>query len=111
MAVTIKNLILSKVAEAVSTSQYTAVNCNTVIDKFTVVNTSANPVTFSAHIVAAGGTAADANVVIKDRPIAAGETYPCPELVGQVMQPNSFLSTMAGTVSALTIRASGREVT
>jgi hypothetical protein len=37
--------------------------------------------------------------------------YTFPEIVGQVLLPGSFISTIAGTASAINIRASGREVT
>jgi hypothetical protein len=32
-------------------------------------------------------------------------------LVGQVLNPGSFISTIAGTASAINMRVSGREVT
>ena len=41
MTVTVKNIIPRKQAENVQTTQYTASNCKTIIDKFTVTNTSA----------------------------------------------------------------------
>lgn len=111
MAVTAKNIVAAKQAETSDTNQYTAVNCTTVIDKFTVTNTTSSAATFSAHIVPQGGAVADAYKIISSRSISPGETYQCPELVGQIMAPNSYLSTIAGTASALTIRGSGREIT
>lgn len=111
MAVTVVNIVPRKQAEAVQTSQYTAVNCKTVIDKFTVTNTTAAPVLFSANLVASGGTASDANVLIKTRAIAALETYNCPELVGQSLESGGFISTLAGAATSLTISATGREIT
>ena len=38
-------------------------------------------------------------------------TYTFPEVVGHVLEPGGFVSTLAGSASALVIRASGREVT
>ena len=111
MTVTAKNIVAAKQAEATDTNQYTAVNCTTIIDKFTVTNTTASAATFSAHIVPQGGAVGVTYAVISGRSISPGETYQCPELVGQIMAPNSFLSTVAGTASALSIRGSGREVT
>lgn len=109
--ITVKNLIPRKQAEAAQTGQYTAVNCKTIIDKFTVTNTSAANVTLSVNLVAMGGTAADSNLVMKARAVAPGETYTCPELVGQVLEPGGSISTLAGSAAALTISASGREIT
>lgn len=111
MAVTVKSLIPPKQAEGVQTSQYLAVNCKAIIDKFTVTNTTAGAVTFSCNLVTSGGGASASNRVISLRSIAAGETYKCPELVGQVLESGGFISTLAGTASALTIMASGREIT
>jgi hypothetical protein len=111
MAVTVKNIIPPKQAENAQTTQYTAANCKTIIDKFTVTNTNTANVTFSVNLVALAGTAGTANLIVKTRSIVPGETYLCPELVGQVLEDGGFISTLAGTATSLTITASGREVT
>jgi hypothetical protein len=111
MGVLVKNIIPRKQAEAVQTSQYTALACKTIIDKFTVTNTSAANATLSVNLIASGGAAGDSNLVMKTRTVAPGETYTCPELVGQTLEDGGFISTLAGTASALTISASGREIT
>ena len=111
MTVTIKNIIPRKQAEAAQTTQYTAANCKTIIDKFTVTNTTSGAVTFSVNLVALSGTAGAANLVISGKSIAAGECYTCPELVGQTLENGGFISTLAGAATSLTISASGREVT
>lgn len=110
MTVTSKVLIPAKQAENAQTTQYTAVNCTTYIDKFSVTNTTSGNVTFSANVVTSAGAAGSANLVLKSRAIAPNETYLCPELVGQVLQPGDFISTIAGAATSLTIRASGREI-
>lgn len=104
-------LIEAKQAESAQTTQYTAVNCTTYVDKFVVTNTTSGNVTFSANIVTVAGAAGAANLFINLRSIAPKETYLCPELVGQVLQPGDFISTIAGAATSLTIRASGREIT
>lgn len=111
MAVTPKVLVPSKVMEATQQTQYTSLNVTTIIDKCTVLNTSANNVVFSLNVVADGGSVSDGNALIKSRSIAPNQSYFCPELVGHSMDKNSFISTIAGTASTLTIRISGREVT
>ena len=111
MTVIVKNIIPCKQAEAAQTVQYTATNCKTIIDKFTVTNTSAANVLFSTNLVVSGGAAGNDNLVLKTRAIAPNETYTCPELVGQVLESGGFISTLAGTATALTISASGREIT
>ena len=111
MTVTVKNIIPRKQAENAQTAQYTATNCKTLIDKFTVTNTTAGNVTFSCNLVAAGGSAGVANLVLSARAVAPGETYSCPELVGQSLESGDFISTIAGAATSLTISASGREIT
>lgn len=111
MTVTVKNIIPCKQAENAQTSQYTANNCKTVIDKFTVTNTSAGNVTLSVNLVASGGAAGNSNLVLKAKTIAPGQTYTCPELVGQSLEAGDFISTLASAATSLTISASGREIT
>lgn len=111
MAVKVKCIIPSKQLEATQTNQYIAANAKTMIDKVTVTNTTAAAVTFSCNLVPEGGAVADANAVIKDKSVAAGDTYVCPELVGHVLEAGDAISMIASAATSLTIRASGREVT
>lgn len=111
MAITVKNLIPAKQAEAVQTTQYTATNCKAIIDKFTATNTSAAAVTLSVNLVPSAGTFTNANLIVDTRSVAPDETYTFPELVGQVIEVNGFISTIASAATSLTIRASGREIT
>jgi len=111
MTVLVKNIIPRKQAEGAQTAQYTAVNCKTIIDKFTVTNTSAGNVTFSTNLIAEGGASGDSNLVLKLRAIAPGDTYTCPELVGQTLESGGIISTFASAAASLTISASGREIT
>jgi hypothetical protein len=111
MAVTPKVLIPAKQAENAQTTQYTADAVKAIIDKMTVTNTSANNVTISVNLVNFGGSAAADNLVVDARTIAPGETYTCPELVGQALEAGQFISTLASATTSLTIRCSGREIT
>lgn len=111
MSVLVKTLIPSKQAENAQTTQYTAVNCRTIIDKFTITNTNTTNVTISVNLVTSGGTAGLVNRIVDTRSVAPDETYTCPELVGQVLEPGAFISTIASAATSLTIRASGREIT
>ncbi len=111
MTVTVKNIIPRKQAENSQTAQYTAANCKTIIDKFTVSNTTGGAVTFACNLVASGGSAGASNLVLPSKSIAAGEVYTCPELVGQTLESGGFISTIAGAATSLTISASGREIT
>src|SRR5512137_3046867 len=110
MTVTVKVLIPAKTAENSQTTQYTASNVTTIIDKFTATNYSASAATISINLVTAAGSAGNDNLITKTKTLQPAEVYTFPEIVGQVLSPSGFISTIAGTASALNIRASGREV-
>ena len=110
MAVTISNIIPAKTAENSQTTQYTAVGVQTIIDKFTATNYSASAATISVNLVASAGSAGNDNLIVKTKTLQASETYTFPELVGHVLPKGGFISTIAGTATAINIRASGREV-
>ena len=110
MTVTVKVLIPAKTAENSQTTQYTASGVTTIIDKFTATNYSATAATISVNLVTAAGTAGDSNLITKTKTLQPSEVYTFPELVGQVLMPSGFISTIAGTASAINIRSSGREV-
>lgn len=110
MAVVTKVLIPAKTAENAQTTQYTATNVTTIIDKFTATNYSANAATISVNLVIIAGSAGNDNLIVKTKTLQPSETYTFPELVGQVIAAGGFISTIAGTASAINIRASGREI-
>jgi hypothetical protein len=110
MAVIIKVLIPAKIAENSQTTQYVATNVSTIIDKFTATNYSASAATLSVNLVTAFDNAGNQNLIIKNKTLLPSETYTFPEIVGQVLAPGGYISTIAGTASAINIRSSGREV-
>jgi hypothetical protein len=110
MAVNVKVLIPAKIAENTQTTQYTATNVSTIIDKFTATNYSASAATLSVNLVTQFDSSGNQNLIIKNKTLLPSETYTFPELVGHVLQPGGFISTIAGTASAINIRSSGREV-
>jgi hypothetical protein len=111
MTVTVKVLIPAKQAENSQTTQYTAINCKAIIDKFTATNTSGGNVTIGVNLVTSGGSAGASNLIVDTRSIAPDETYTFPELVGQALESGGLISTIASAAASLTIRASGREIT
>lgn len=110
MTVTVKVLIPAKIAEATQTTQYTATGVTTIIDKFTATNYSAVAATISINLVTVSGSAGDLNLITKTKTLQPSEVYTFPEIVGQVLNPGDFISTIAGTATSINIRASGREV-
>lgn len=110
MAVNVKVLIPAKIAANTQTTQYTATNVSAIIDKFTATNFSAAAATLSVNLVTQFDAAGNQNLIIKQKTLLPSETYTFPELVGQVLQPGGFISTLAGTASAINVRSSGREI-
>lgn len=110
MTVTVKVLIPAKIAEATQVTQYTSAGVTTIIDKFTATNYSATSATISVNLVTAATTAGDANLIVKTKTLQPSETYTFPEIVGAALAPSGFISTIAGTATAINIRANGREI-
>ena len=111
MTVTVKVLVPAKTVESSQTTQYTASGVTTIIDKFMATNYSASAAAIDVNLVTSGGSADNGNLIVKTKTLQASETYTFPELVGQVLAPSGFISTIAGTASAINIRVSGREIT
>lgn len=111
MAVAAKPLFEALQAAAAETTQYTApAGTRTILDKFTGTNTTAAAATLTVKLIASGGVAGAGNTIVSAKTIQPGETYTFPEVVGHVLAAGDFISTLAGTAAAITIRASGREV-
>jgi len=111
MTVIVKNIVPAKTVEATQTTQYTAGNVTTIIDKFTATNYSATAASISVNLVTNAGSAGNINLITKTKTLQPSEVYTFPELVGQVLNSGDFISTIAGTASAINMRVSGREVT
>ena len=110
MTIVVSAIIPAKTAENSQTTQYTSTGVTTIIDKFTATNYSASPATLSVNLVTSAGSAGNDNLITKTKTLLASEVYTFPELVGQVLNPGDFISTIAGTSSAINIRASGRVI-
>lgn len=109
MTTTVATLIASKEAEDAQTTQYVASGVKAIIDKFTVTNTTGSPVTFAVNLVSPAGTPGLSNLILS-KTIQAKQTYTCPEVVGHSLEVGEYISTIAGAVSSLTIRCTGREI-
>ena len=110
MTVTVKVLIPAKTAESSQTTQYTASGVKAIIDKLTATNYSAAAATISINIVTVAGSAGNDNLIVKTKTLQPAETYTFPEIVGTALESGGFISSIAGTASAINIRANGREI-
>ena len=97
---------------AAQTTYYTApASTKVMVDKFTGTNTTGAAAVISVNLVASGGAAGAANLIVSAKSLAAGECYTFPEITGQYLNAGDFISTLGGTANAITIRISGRAVT
>lgn len=108
MAIT--NIIPARAMPSTQTTQYTSAGFKTVVSKFTVTNTGLSTTVFNVNLLSAKDTPNSGNLIISQRAIAPKETYTCPEMVGQVVGVNGYISTLAGTSGALTISAAGDQI-
>jgi hypothetical protein len=111
VTVTVTVLVPAQTINNTQTTMYTATGVTAIIDKFTATNYSAAAATISVNLITAGGASGNDNLIVKTKTLQASETYTFPELVGHVLNPGGFISTIAGTASAINIRVSGRVVT
>lgn len=111
MTVTAKVLVPAKIVENSQTTQYTATGVTAIIDKFTATNYSGSAATISVNLVTVSDSSGDQNLITKTKTLQASEVYTFPELVGQILSPGAFISTIAGTATAINMRVSGREIT
>jgi hypothetical protein len=112
MAVTPRAIIGAKQAEIAETTQYISPTGGrgVILDKFTGTNTTAGAQTITVKIVPFGGAVGAGNTIVSAQSIGPGAAYTFPELAGHVLNPGDFISTLTSAL-AITIRASGREVT
>jgi len=111
MTVTAKALVPAKFMSDTLSTEYGATSLRAIVDKSTVTNTGSANCAFSAHVVPVGGTPDTSNVFVRARVVVPGETYMCPELVGQYLDPGTSLVFGADLTSTLNLRVSGREIT
>jgi hypothetical protein len=104
------NIIPAKFAANTNTTQYTASGVIAVLNKFTATNVSASTATLTVYLVPKAETAANSNMIIQARQIAAGECYTCPEIVGHALNDGGFIVTLASASNSIVIRASGVEI-
>lgn len=96
-----------------SAATYYTVPANklTLIRRITLTNTSAGAESVTLHLVASGGAAANNNMILKGKTLAPGQSYVVAEAEGHVMSAGMTLQALASAATAITIRASGLEMT
>lgn len=107
MTVGQKNIVPGVLLGAAITTLHTApASTRERICNATLTNDTAAVITCTVHIVSSGGSAGSLNKKISAYPLAPGETYTCPELIGRVLEPGDTIQALgngaAFDVSAFT---------
>lgn len=112
MAVNSRVIVPYKVLEAAQTTQYTTpAGIYWIMDKCTCTNISAVAASVSIHRVPSGGVADTSNKTIDTKTLQPKECYTFPEVVGKILQPGDFISTIAGTAASINFELNGRMLT
>lgn len=112
MSITLNVLVSPQLVLNSTQTYYTSTNIRTRIDKVTVTNTTGSADTITLYLVVQDGTAGASNTITSAKSIAAGETWNCPDLIGQILQSGGTIQAKAGTSStALTFSVAGAQIT
>lgn len=112
MSIVAKALINSKFAGTAITTEYTVpVGTRTIIDKFTVTNSSGSNESVTIYLVPSGSSALSSNMLIKARTINAAAIDDLTQLQNQILAAGDTIQVVSSNSSAIVIRASGREIT
>ena len=76
----------------------------------TATNDTTTSCYVSVHRVPSGGSVADTNIIINQKPTSSRESVLLWELVGQVLEAGDFISAIAETADQLTVHISGMEI-
>ena len=112
MATRPKELINAQITDALAAIPYTAgtgVKCRITAASICNVE-AATSYTVDVHKIPSGDSGTAANKIINTRTIYGGETYPCPELIGQILEAGDKLDAVASTTLKLNFIVSGIEV-
>jgi hypothetical protein len=103
----IRRLVPGSVLTGSVATYYTASNVAATITAANLTNSTGGPISATVYLVPAGQTAGPAYLFISAHSVAAGGSYQCPEIVGQVLERGGTIQAFG---SGLTFSVSGTEV-
>ena len=71
--------------------------------KCTATNDTTTSQTITFHKVESGGAVGDDRLILNAKILGSKETYECPEVVGQVLNVDMFISAIAGGADQITV--------
>ena len=110
MSVTPKTITAAQLTGSVVTYYTAPANTRSIIKKLTFTNASAGALLITAYLVPSAGAASDANILIHEQSIGAGECWECYPAQGQVLQTGGTLQANASAATSITIQGAVAEV-
>jgi len=108
--ITPKSFVNGTNLTALAATYYTApINTRAIIKRATFCNDDAGVVTVTINLVPSGGAAAYDNRITKDKSLAAGETWTCPDIENHILEAGGFISMLASVTAKIGCRISGYE--
>lgn len=111
MSLTPAVLISPQQVANATTTYYTSTGLKTRIDKLSITNPTATARSITIYLVPNAGAANDGTTITKDKVVNAGETWNCPDAVGQILNSGGSIQAVASAAAALTISAAGVQIT
>lgn len=109
--VTNKQFVAPQYLTNAAATYYTApANTTAIVKQAGVYNSDTGALTFTLHVIASGGSASAANMIVGARPIGAGETQMIPELLNVTLPAGSFIQALASSASKVSLSISGAEI-
>lgn len=87
-----------------------AENVRAQIQAAAIVSVATEVVSFDAFLTASGAAGAVANKVINSKAVQINETYNCPELIGQILNPGEAIRFQATITAKLNCHVSAIEI-
>ena len=97
--------------DAAATYYTVGANTRGVITKATFTNDDASAVTLTINLIPSAGSAGYANTIVKEKSLAAGETWSCSDIASHVLEASGYISMVASVTDKIGCRISGYEVT
>jgi len=111
MAITPKAIVNGvNLTNAAATYYTVPAGTRAILKRATFVNDDAIVVTVTINLVPSGGSAGYANRITKERALAAGETWSCPDIQNHELETGGFISMLASVTAKIGCRISGYEV-
>lgn len=109
MSIILKKFVASQLLSGAAANLYQAgANEKALIGQATVCNTGTTAYNITVHLVASGGTVANANMIIDAKQVATGVTTELTEIIGHVLEGGESIHAFADTADQLSLRVSGR---